>query len=42
MQGLLLNPGEYTVKVVPVGGGEGQQEKVKLEADKTVIVTAGR
>jgi hypothetical protein len=30
------------VKVVPVGGGEGHQEKVKLEADKTVIVTAGK
>ena len=38
MQGLLLNPGEYTVKVVPVNGGEGHEEKVKIEADKVIIV----
>jgi hypothetical protein len=42
MQGLLLNPGEYTVKVVPVSGGAGHEEKVKVEADKTVIVNAGK
>lgn len=41
LQGLLLNPGEYTVKVVPVAGGEGQEEHVKIEADRvTVIRTA--
>ena len=41
MQGLLLNPGEYTVKIVPVAGGLGHEEKVKIEADKTVIVRVG-
>jgi len=42
MQGLLLNPGEYTVKVVPVSGGEGHEEKVKIEAEKTIFVRAGK
>jgi hypothetical protein len=42
MQGLLLNPGEYAVKVVPVTGGAGHEEKVKVEAEKTVIVHAGK
>ncbi len=37
-QGLLLNPGEYTVKIVPVSGGEGRDEKVKIEADKVTVV----
>ena len=41
-QGLLLNPGEYIVKVVPVGGGQGKEEKVKIEADKVTIVRAGK
>ena len=36
-QGLMLNPGEYTVKVVPVSGSPITQT-VKIEADKTVIV----
>jgi len=36
-QGLLLNPGEYTVKIVPATGAPVSQT-VKIEADKTVIV----
>ncbi len=39
-QGLKLNPGTYTVKIVPPGGGEGHEEQVKLEADKVTIVRA--
>jgi len=39
-QGLLLNPGEYTVKVVPVGSTEGKEENTKLEADKIAVVRA--
>ena len=35
VQGLLLNPGAYTVKI-----GEGQEEQVKIEADKVTIVQA--
>ena len=40
VQGLLLNPGAYTVKIVPVAGGEGHEEQVKIEADKVTIVKA--
>ena len=40
MQGLQLNPGEYTVKLVPVNGGEGKEERVKIEADKVTVVRA--
>ena len=36
-QGLLLSPGDYTVKVVPASGSPVTQS-VKLEVDKTVIV----
>ena len=36
-QGLLLNPGEYTVKIVPASGSPITQT-VKVEADKVVIV----
>jgi hypothetical protein len=39
-QALLLNPGEYKVKVVPSGGGAEHEEQVKVEADKTVVVRA--
>ncbi|MGA2271049.1 MAG: PEGA domain-containing protein [Bryobacteraceae bacterium] len=38
VQGLMLNPGAYAVKIVPVGGGEGREEQVKIEADKETIV----
>ncbi len=38
VQGLKLNPGSYAVKIVPVSGGEGREEQVTIEADKTVIV----
>lgn len=34
---LRLNPGEYTVKIVPASGPPVTQT-VKIEADKTVIV----
>jgi len=38
VQGLQLNPGSYTVKIVPVSGGEGHEEQVAIAADKTTIV----
>ena len=38
VQGLLLNPGTYTVKIVPVSGGQEHEEQVKIEAHKVVIV----
>lgn len=37
-QGLKLNPGEYAVKIVPVGSDTGREENVKIEARKTSIV----
>jgi len=36
-QGLLINPGEYTVRIVPATG-QPVTQKVKVEADKTVLV----
>ena len=36
-QYLLLNPGEYAVKIVPISGNPITQT-VKVEADKTVVV----
>jgi hypothetical protein len=41
MQGLLLNPGTYAVKVAPVSGA-AHEEKITIEANKTTIVRAGR
>jgi hypothetical protein len=41
-QGLLLNPGEYTVKIVPVSGGAEKEEHVKIEADKVTVVSSGK
>lgn len=40
VQGLLLNPGTYMVKVVPVSSGEAREEQVKIEADKVAIFQA--
>lgn len=37
-QGVLLPPGEYTVRIEPVGGGSVVSRKVRLEAGKTVVV----
>jgi PEGA domain len=36
-QGLLLNPGEYAVKIVPASGAPVTQS-IKVEADKTIVV----
>ena len=41
-QGLLLNPGEYKVRIAPVNGPEGNEETVKIEANKVVIVRAAK
>ncbi len=40
VQGLLLSPGSYMVKVVPVGGGDGREEQVQIEADKVTMFKA--
>ena len=36
-QGLMLNPGEYTVRIVPLSGSPVEQ-KITLKANETVIV----
>ncbi len=38
VQGLELNPGEYTVKVVPVGSDTGHEEHIQIAADKVTVV----
>lgn len=40
-QGLLLNPGEYTLKVVSPGGNQELEEKIKIEENKTTVVRVG-
>jgi hypothetical protein len=37
-QRLLLNPGDYTVKIVSPATGKEHEEKVKIETDKTTTV----
>jgi hypothetical protein len=37
-QGLQLNPGEYTVEIVPIGSPHGHEEHVKVEADSITMV----
>jgi len=39
-QGLLLPPGQYTVKIVPVSGGAGVEQNVDLKANQTTVVHA--
>jgi len=37
-QGLLLNPGEYSIRVENQEGGVVHQDKIKMEANKTTVV----
>ncbi len=37
-QRLLLNPGEYAVKIVPVAGGEGVEKKVTIKENQVTLV----
>jgi hypothetical protein len=37
-QGLLLNPGEYDVKIVSVSGGSPVEKKVSIRANETTLV----
>ena len=37
-QGMLLPPGEYTIRIEPVSGGTAVTKKVQIEAGKTVVV----
>jgi hypothetical protein len=40
VQGLKLNPGEYTVRIVPSGKDPAVEERAKIETDKVTIVPA--
>jgi hypothetical protein len=40
IQGLQLNPGEYSVRIDPIGGAEGKEEHIRIEADKITVVRA--
>jgi hypothetical protein len=42
VQGLMLNPGTYQVKFVPVNGAETTEQQVTIEADKTTMVNVGK
>jgi hypothetical protein len=37
-EGLLLNPGEYEVKVVPASAAPPHEEKIKIETNRTTVV----
>ena len=37
-QGLLLNPGTYGVKIVPVNGQNPVTKNVTIEANKTALI----
>ncbi len=39
-QMLLLNPGEYKLRIVPLEGGSPHEETIKMEAGKVTIVKA--
>lgn len=39
-QALLLKPGEYQVRIVPLAEGSPQEETVKIEADQVTVVRA--
>jgi hypothetical protein len=38
VQGILLNPGEYDVKIVPVSGENPVEKKVTIRANETTLV----
>jgi len=37
-QGLLLNPGEYAVKIVPTAGGPNHEETVKIQENQITMI----
>lgn len=39
VQGLRIPPGDYEIKIVGVEGGASKDEKVKIEANKTTVIT---
>ena len=41
-QGLLLNPGEYIVKIVSPGGDKIREEKIQIRTNQVTVVKAGQ
>ncbi len=41
-QGLLLNPGDYTLKVVSPDGKQELEQKIKIDANKTTHIRVGQ
>jgi hypothetical protein len=40
-QGLLINPGEYQLKIAAVDGGQDHEEKITIKENQTTTVKAG-
>ena len=40
-QGLLVNPGEYELRIASVGGGQDHVEKIALKENQTTTIKAG-
>ena len=40
-QRLLLNPGEYTVKITPISGAAAHEERVTIRENQVTVVKAG-
>lgn len=40
-QGLLINPGEYELKIAAVGGGQDHVEKITIKEGQTTTIKAG-
>ena len=41
-QGLLLNPGEYTLKVDTPAGNQELEQKIKIEENQTTLIQVGK
>jgi hypothetical protein len=39
--GILIAPGTYDLKIVPVGGSQGREGKITINADETLLLTKG-
>lgn len=42
VQGLKLNPGEYTVQIFPVGSEQGHEEHIKIETDRVALIHSAK
>lgn len=40
-QGLLINPGEYELRVAALGGGQDHVEKITIKENQTTTIKVG-